>query len=182
MKRKAKCHEGYKKYMKRLYCKRENVCANKIKHISRRKAKLKKPNSKAKKRCKSKTTPLRSKKLRGSSTYTIYCIANCGFLKSTGNLSISIARALLRLYNNADQDRTKSKILYKWECSGEKLNILKGINHKHLIFLEDNLQYAAVDMFMLYKVWGKHEVALVLAVLGSKEKLEKLLENLSHLH
>jgi hypothetical protein len=63
----------------------------------------------------------------------------------------------------------------------EKLIVLTGVNHKHLIFLEEEMSFASVETFILYKTWGRSKIALVLAVLGTEEDFEELIDGLQYL-
>ncbi|OXU24557.1 hypothetical protein TSAR_003906 [Trichomalopsis sarcophagae] len=96
-------------------------------------------------------------------------------------LSTQVARGFLGLYNKLDKDRVKARALDSWEESGENLVVLKGINHKHLKFLAKDLRYSAVDLFPLYKSWGRSQIMLVLAVLGREEDLSEIFDGLTYL-
>ncbi|KAJ8682137.1 hypothetical protein QAD02_017929 [Eretmocerus hayati] len=117
----------------------------------------------------------------GPTRYIIYCIVNSAFFMNKGNLAAAVARGLLGLYNKMDRDRLKSKALDAWEDQGERLMVLKGLDHKHLCFLMDELHYCATGYYALYQSWSKSKVMLVLSTLGREEDLDEPLHGLSQL-
>ncbi|XP_026669884.1 uncharacterized protein LOC113464424 [Ceratina calcarata] len=120
---------------------------------------------------------------RGHATtqYLFYAILNTDLRMNIGVAAENIANALLILYNQLDTDTVKYQYVDIWAKSGRRITILKGYDHKHLKYLENELQFMALGTHALRQIWGRNRAIVVLAVFGQKEDMDEIFEGLSYL-
>lgn len=69
-------------------------------------------------------------------------------------------------------------LLYK---SRQKIIILKGYDHKHLKYLQEEIKFLALGTYVVRHKWTRNSAIKVLTVFGRKEHLQKVFEGLSYL-
>lgn len=70
--------------------------------------------------------------------------------------------------------------LYFYVCR-ENIIVLRGYDHKHLKYLENEVKFAALGKHAIYHRWYHNRIMLALSVFGRREDLEDIFEGLSYL-
>lgn len=120
---------------------------------------------------------------RGHTTtqYLFYAILNTDMRMNKGVAAENIANALIVLHNKLDTDQVKCQYIDIWARTGRRIIILKGYDHKHLKYLENELKFMALGTHAFRQTWGRNRAIMVLAVFGEKEDMDEIFEGLSYL-
>lgn len=63
----------------------------------------------------------------------------------------------------------------------QRIVILKGYDHRHLKYLQQEVQFIALGTYAVRQKWRRNKEIIVLTVFGQKEDLEDVFEGLTYL-
>ncbi|XP_043789301.1 uncharacterized protein LOC122713164 [Apis laboriosa] len=113
--------------------------------------------------------------------YIFYAILNTDLHMNRGVAAANIAKCLMFLHNILDSDQVKSQYIDTWMKTGQRIIVLKGYDHKHLKYLEDELKFIAIQTYAVRHFWNRNQAIIALAVFGLKEDIEEIFEGMSYL-
>ncbi|XP_076238429.1 uncharacterized protein LOC143181741 [Calliopsis andreniformis] len=119
----------------------------------------------------------------GLSPYVFYVVLNTERKLDQGTAAAAIAKGVLLLYNKLDADNVRCHYLDNWFRSG-RIVVLKGYDHKHLKYLQQQLKLLSCETQTVCHTWGRNKGSkgvVVLTVFGHKEDLGEVFEGLSYL-
>ncbi|XP_046474008.1 uncharacterized protein [Neodiprion pinetum] len=114
--------------------------------------------------------------------YTFYSVINTGVVMDQGVTAAALCRSFLALYLKLDESNVHSSLVDSWDRAGQKITVLKGYNHKHLVYLAKKVRHVAVESNTLYRTTGQARVMLVLTAFGREEDMEEAFDDLCYLH
>ncbi|XP_076683158.1 uncharacterized protein LOC143376564 [Andrena cerasifolii] len=117
----------------------------------------------------------------GPSQYVFYVILNTDLHLDQGTAAAAIARGLILLYTQLDCDQVKCQYVDKWIRNGRRIIILKGYDHKHLKYLEEEVKFLALGSKIVRQSWSRNKEIVVLAIFGQREELDEAFAGLSYL-
>ncbi|XP_043589611.1 uncharacterized protein LOC122570819 [Bombus pyrosoma] len=117
----------------------------------------------------------------GPMQYVFYAILNTDLHMNRGTAAANIAVGLMLLYNTIDTDQVKCQYIDSWTKNGQRIVILKGYDHRHLKYLQQEVKFIALGTYAVRQKWGRNKAIIVLTVFGQKEDLEDVFEGLTYL-
>ncbi|XP_077272943.1 uncharacterized protein LOC143903309 [Temnothorax americanus] len=117
----------------------------------------------------------------GLDEYVFYSILNTDIAMELGIAASVIARSILALYNELVADRAKNPYVAQWQKSGEDIIVLRGFDHKHIKYLENEAKFTALGKHAIYHRWYHNRIMLVLSVFGRREEIEDIFDGLPRL-
>ncbi|XP_043527697.1 uncharacterized protein LOC122538036 isoform X1 [Frieseomelitta varia] len=113
--------------------------------------------------------------------YVFYAILNTDLHMNQGIAAANIATGLMFLYDKLKTNNVKCQYIDYWKRNGQRIIILKGYDHKHLKYLQEEIKFLALGTYVVRHKWSRNSTIKVLVVFGQKEHLQEVFEGLSYL-